>query len=385
MPLFDYISHYTPLTGRQWLFEELHTSLFNQSSMRKGVHLVAPMGYGKSAICKHLLCASGNSSASTLRRQIVAYHICRFDVPSTKYPDVFIRRLIGFLATKHEVFSSAISRIGKSAIFHDIQRCREDPIACFDQGIATPLSIINNTVDVPWVIVIDALDECSTNGGSANVILDILRKRATHVPKWLKFLITSRDVQGIKDFSKLQIINLSNNDTKNKADMKEFIKNSCETSWLSGIFGESATQKLITVVEKTDPSFLYISQSVLFYRNERKIERLPPTLVEIYQSSFERMFGFDRNNFMLARNVLELVCASTRPLLKELLLNILEFHSQTEEFNATLYEDTISTLSEFLLQADNGLVLSAGSDKNHAKLKIHSTSRLTDFDEIYFI
>ena len=29
--------------------------------------------------------------------------------------------------------------------------------------------------------------------------------------------------------------------------------------------------------------------------------------------------------------------------------------------------------------------LSAGSHKNHAKLKIHSTSRLTDFDEIYFI
>ena len=29
--------------------------------------------------------------------------------------------------------------------------------------------------------------------------------------------------------------------------------------------------------------------------------------------------------------------------------------------------------------------LSAGSHKNHAKLKIHSTSSITDFDEIYFI
>ena len=31
------------------------------------------------------------------------------------------------------------------------------------------------------------------------------------------------------------------------------------------------------------------------------------------------------------------------------------------------------------------MYISAGSHKNHAKLKIHSTSRLTDFDEIYFI
>ena len=36
-------------------------------------------------------------------------------------------------------------------------------------------------------------------------------------------------------------------------------------------------------------------------------------------------------------------------------------------------------------RASASWVLSAGSHKNHAKLKIHSTSRLTDFDEIYFI
>ena len=331
--------------------------LFNQTSTWKGVHLIGPMGYGKSAICTHLLCASGNSSAGILRQHIVAYHICRFDVPSTKSPDVFIRRLIGMLATKNEAFRSAIGHTGSSSIFYDIQRCREDPIACIDQGIISPLNTINITVNEPWIILIDALDECSTKGDSANAILDILRRRAAHLPKWLKFLITSRDVPGIKEFSKLEIEYLPNNDTRNKADMKDFIQNSFITSWISGIFGESVTQNLITSVDKTDASFLYISQSVLYYRNDLKVSRLPPTLVGIYQINFERLFGFDRKNFHLARKILELVCASTRPLSKELLLNILQFDSQTENFNSTVYVQTIDVLSEFLLKTDYGLVL----------------------------
>ena len=331
--------------------------LFNQTSSWKGVHLIGPMGYGKSAICTHLLCASGNSSAGLMRQHIVAYHICRFDVPSTKSPDVFIRRLIGMLATKNEAFRSVIGRIGSSSIIYDIQRCREDPIACIDQGIISPLNTINITVNEPWIILIDALDECSTKGDSANAILDILRRRAAHVPKWLKFLITSRDVPGIKEFNKLEVKYLPNNDTRNKADMKDFIQNSLITSWISGIFGESVTQKLITSVEKTDPSFLYISQSVLYYRNDLKVSRLPPTLVGIYQINFERLFGFDRKNFNLARNILELVCASTRPLSKELLLNILQFDRQTENFNSTTFVQTIGVLSEFLIKTDYGLVL----------------------------
>ena len=263
LPLFDYISYHTSLTGRQWLFRELRSKLLNHSSTWKGVHLVAPMGYGKSAICAHLLCASGNSSAGILRQHIVAFHICRFDVPSTNSPDVFIRRLIGFLATKNEAFRSAI---GSSSILYDVQRCREDLIACFDQGIISPLNTINITVNEPWIILIDALDECSTKGDSANAILDILRRRATHLPTWLKFLITSRDVQGLKEFSKLEVVYLPNNDTRNKADMKDFIHNRFITGWISGIFGESVTQQLMYSVDKTDPSFLYISQSVSFYQ-----------------------------------------------------------------------------------------------------------------------
>ena len=357
LPLFDYISHHTPLTGRQWLFEKLHSTLFNQSSTLKGVHLVGPMGYGKSAICTHLLCASGNSSAGILRQHIVAYHICRFDVPSTKFPDVFIRRLIGFLANKSKAFHSAIGRAGSSSICYDVQRCREDPIACFDQGIISPLNTINVTLDKPWIILIDALDECSTGDGLANVVLDILRRRAAHLPKWIKFLITSRGVQGIEEFSKLEVVYLSNNDTRNEADMKEFIQTNVVTNWVSGILGESVTQQLITSVGKKDTSFLYISQSVLYYRNNNKISRIPPTLVEIYQSNFERLFGFDRNNFMSARKILEIICASTRPLSKQLLFNIVTFDSKTEDLNSTLYERTVAHLSEFVLNTDNGLVL----------------------------
>ena len=357
LPLFDYISYHTPLTGREWLFEELHPSLLDPSSTWKGVHLVAPMGYGKSAICAHLICASGNSSAGILRQHIAAYHICRFDVPSTKSPEVFIRRLIGFFASRSKAYHSAIARSSGSSIFYDVQRCREDPIACFDQGIVSPLSDIDIEVNETWIILIDAVDECATEDGSVNAVLNILRRRATHLPKWLKFLITSRGFQGIEQFSKLDVVYLSNNDTRNKADMKEFIQTNFETSWINGIFGESVTQHLTASIDETDPSFLYVSQSVLYYRNNHKSRRLPPTLVGIYQINFERLFGFDRNNFRSARKILEIICASTRPLSKQLLVNIVAFDSEAERINATDFERTISTLSEFLLQTDNGLVI----------------------------
>ena len=251
-----------------------------------------------------------------MRQHIVAYHICKFNVRYTKYPDVFIRRLSGFLATKNEAFRSELKRVRTSPIFYDDQRCRKYPIECFYQRIKFPLNTINVTVDETWIILINALNECSNEDDSVKAILDIMRRRATHVPKWLKFLITSRDTQGIKELSKFEVVYIRNNDIRNKADMKN--------SFVSDLVTENVKQKLLISVDLTDPSFLYITYSVLYYQDNFKGSRLPHTMAGIYQSSFERLFGFNQNDFNIARTILELVCASTltRLLSKDLMLNI---------------------------------------------------------------
>ena len=359
-PLHGYISYHSNLIGRKWLFDDLNAMFFNSSNDRTGVLVTAPMGYGKSAIVSHLLCTQDDSVSGQLRKHIIAYHICRFDVPSTRSPEVFIKRIIGFLALKSRQFSSFFESASNSSIFYDRQRCREDPVACFDQGIVFPLRIVDTVNDTPWIIMIDAFDECLAEDGFTHAILSMIRKRLAHLPKWIKFLITSREASVFTDFDKFEIIQLQNNDIRNKNDMKVFISvNVPKHNWLIGFFSEDVSETLINRIDQEDFNFLYISHIVLYLEESRankSLERLPPTLGEIYHVEFERLFALNGNSFERARPILEILCASTRPLSKDMLFEILSFNYKTI-YNKSEFEKDLYILSHYILRIENGITL----------------------------
>ena len=120
--LLPYVGEHRYLFGRQWLLKDIETHIFQPSSNGKGVLLTADMGGGKSAIVKHLLCSKENEKGNQITRSIVAFHICKFDVPSTKNSQRFVYRLVGFLSTTFPEFGELISMLPRSAILYDRNR-----------------------------------------------------------------------------------------------------------------------------------------------------------------------------------------------------------------------------------------------------------------------
>ncbi|XP_052767162.1 uncharacterized protein LOC128207967 [Mya arenaria] len=63
LPLIGYFKTHKPLIGREWLFAKIQDSL--EQTKPRGVLLLAQMGYGKSALISHLLCAKRNEKGDT--------------------------------------------------------------------------------------------------------------------------------------------------------------------------------------------------------------------------------------------------------------------------------------------------------------------------------
>jgi hypothetical protein len=59
------------------------------------------MGYGKSSFVSNLICAESSSTWYDLRKQILAYHFCRYDMVMTINADTFVRNLASAIVNKY--------------------------------------------------------------------------------------------------------------------------------------------------------------------------------------------------------------------------------------------------------------------------------------------
>ena len=159
--LEGYLSDSRKFIGRQWLVKELQSKLFNSGFAKSGVVVTADMGYGKSAFVSQILCANESETGYDIRDKVIAYHLCKFDVLSTKNPALFIRRLVGMIANQIPAFGSAVSMQPNTSIIFDKQLCEQDPNGCFNQGFLFPIRHVENHIAERKLITIDALDECS--------------------------------------------------------------------------------------------------------------------------------------------------------------------------------------------------------------------------------
>lgn len=85
-----YRSKHDKLVGREWLLSELDEKMFFS---KRGVLLLAEMGYGKSAIVAHLICQSDKRfPGNWIHQHIVAFHICNFYSRKTLTPGNFVKK-----------------------------------------------------------------------------------------------------------------------------------------------------------------------------------------------------------------------------------------------------------------------------------------------------
>ncbi|XP_060566988.1 uncharacterized protein LOC132725818 [Ruditapes philippinarum] len=342
LPLLGYLNEHKTLVGRQWLMESLQYDLFNSNSKNHGIVLVAEMGYGKSAFVSKLLCPGPMKFANDINKHIVAFHVCKFDVQSTHLLERLIRRLVGFFAKKSAEYGNIVSMFPESHILFNRDSCNKEPEACFDQGVTIPLKQLTSVSDSPWVIVVDAIDECGRSGN--NPVLNLLSDRIRQLPKWLKFLITSRHVSQLTMLKKMKLDYLYSNDPRNIEDIKTFIEKS---------FPKHTHRDMINnLVYKSEGNFVYIIQALKWVIDNKDNETVPdfPTdLGDVYDINFGRQFG--GTSFRIPKLIFEIICSTLNPVSKSEIFAILK--SSNISLTKDEFDLYFKSLSFFLREGED--------------------------------
>ncbi|XP_052106675.1 uncharacterized protein LOC127739125 [Mytilus californianus] len=174
---------------RRWLRDIVDKQLLEAN----GVLLTANMGYGKSSIISNIVCADRSSVWYDFRKQILAYHFCRYDMDMTVTAGTFIRNLASAIVKLYPEMGNAILADDVASDFLYGTRCYKDPISCFEMSILNPLR--DHWINQNFIILIDALDECDTAG--RNTLFYFLLTQVQRFPSNFKFILTSRNIENI--------------------------------------------------------------------------------------------------------------------------------------------------------------------------------------------
>ena len=362
--LEGYLTSLGNFVGRQWLVKKIKSKLMQSDIKQKGILATADMGYGKSAFVTHLLCGKHSEPIGDIKSKIVAYHVCKFDVLSTKKPALFIRRVIGMISNRVPELGNILSMMPNTSMIFDKDLCEQDPVGCFDQGFLFPVRNIQNHPTETFLIVIDGLDECSETFDGQNRISDLIRRRAHDLPSWMFLLITSRNTTNVRLSKDILHMHLSTKDHKNLRDMKKYIKKKLAGTGVSSKLKNnfrinSSTTLIEKVMNKSGGNFQFLTHALEYWytlNGTVKENDVPDSLDRIYELNFERVFGTDQTNFQNAKLVLEVMCASFHRLSVKKLMDILKMNPTLQSQSNANIKRTLEQLVNFVKRENDTLM-----------------------------
>ncbi|KAL3889825.1 hypothetical protein ACJMK2_002152 [Sinanodonta woodiana] len=358
-----YITSHQELVGRRWLLQDITDAIFKEDFYHTGVLLVADMGFGKSALISHIVCADSDQPGAQLRAMLLAYHICRFDAFITKRVDLFIRRLAGMIANVIPQFGSVLETEHGVLSYLNSTKCNNDPVGCMDQSIVFPLSKIESSINTNqrMIVMIDGLDECEEEENNINEILDVLERTAYRFPSWIRFICTTRNIPSIiRKMGDFHVIQASANDTRNGKDIYDFLDRYLENDetivkkLLKAWLFDERTEVITKLVGMSAGNFVYVHHALKYLKQKDSLssETIPNSLDKIYQLNFERVYGKREDHFQWAKKVLEVLSASKAPMTRDSIFKIL--FSEYKNLNRDIYDKEMHYLTHFVTNtADN--------------------------------
>ena len=167
-------------TGREWLFQEIEEWRVKGSS--PALLIVGEPGVGKSAILAALV-------HKNPRRQVLAYHCCRADTPSTLEPAGFVRSLAAMFSARLDNYAAMLAG---SSVLNLLRRSDTDPVSAFEAAILGPLHKIKAPEEGRCYLLIDALDEALARVHRPTIV-DVVSTRLDRLPSWLRIVATTRN------------------------------------------------------------------------------------------------------------------------------------------------------------------------------------------------
>ncbi|XP_028393202.1 uncharacterized protein LOC114517613 [Dendronephthya gigantea] len=346
--------------GRKWFFFEIET-IFEESLRITGVLITGEPGSGKSALMSQLICSP--YSSLLIHENIIGYHLCEYSEKGKRSGARFVRNLVDQIAARLPEYAKYVANNERVRAELDA-RCHKDPTECFFSTIVGPLRNLKPP-DNPKFIVIDALDECLESDVQTSEIIDILKNKILHFPKWLKVILTSRNLTAVTSRLPLMQINRTSlfaTDERNINDIKyyvsRFVSQNSQFSdrLLTALKIHSGTEDmkifLDEVITRSEGNFLFV-KTTLQYINDAggkiNLKSLPTSLFDLYTIFFERQFGV--GGFGPFRYFFEVLLAVYSPLHLQEVEDILR-----SEYEAVGFKKRIGHVSCFLRFGRDGTV-----------------------------
>ena len=357
--------------GRQWLYREIENILASDDI--SGVLIIGNPGTGKSALSSQLICS--RTTSSRIHSRILGYHLCKYSDKNTQMAGKFVRNLAEMIARRLPEYGYLVSNsslIQRSFAGDCIQN--QDPGGCFEQAIIFPLRNLKNKPQENWYIVLDALDECVTQGSEKRQsIVHLLNNKIHGFPPWLKLVMTSRNESDASlHSSKIKKLIIDPEDSRNLEDIELFVTTRLYQggpllyriiSWFGDDSVVSTTKLVTALLSKSQGNFLFVKE-VLHHWELSKHElkdayALPKTLGDLYHSYFQRLYPETRKgSFNPARRILELLVAAIEPLPQKEIFHVLRMKEEDldEEYGIRQIRNRLKELGHFLKYGENDTV-----------------------------
>jgi WD40 repeat protein/serine/threonine protein kinase len=299
-------------TGRQWLFEEIDE--WRTTGSEPALLIIGEPGVGKSSIVASLV--SKNPEG-----QVLAYHCCRADTPTTLEPAVFVRSLAAMLSSQLDGYAAMLEGSGIAEV---LQFAETDPASAFESAILGPLHKLRRPDGPRRYLLIDALDEALMRTRRPTIV-DLLSPRLNLLPPWLRIVATTRGEPSVlSQLGNLRAHTLSTQDPRNQDDVCNFIQHRLAEPALrekAGASGKTLTELASKLLRSSAGNFLFVTAALDAVESSQfgfdQIEELPLGLSSLYELFFNRLFRDAGVDFGYSRPVLETVAGAVEPLMRK--------------------------------------------------------------------
>ena len=246
-----------------------------------------------------------------------------------------------------------------------LKSCSGDPLECFEQAVMAPLLQLKGEPQT-YFIVIDALDECSSDSGGTSVV-QFIRETSSKLPKWIKLVMTSRnDSNVLKHFNHFPKVYLSSKDARNLQDIEVFItaklfEDASILERLKAMLGSSSGEEISfltsRLLSQSQGNFLYVKEMFHFWKEDRNNDfgHIPKTIGGIYERYLKRIYG-SREKFKPALAILEIMVAAFEPMPVDDLYRVLRTQENIDYEYEFVY--ALKDLSHFIRYgADNTITI----------------------------